>query len=483
MNLLQMSFAGAVLIFAVAGLRFFVLDKLPKSTFLVLWGFAAVRLLIPFSISSTFSVYSLFPGRETVRSAIAESPITRLLPINNIEQNIGTTAIASDGGIVFPVLGIVYVAGCILFGLAFLCAYLSCYTKVKAAKPISDQFMSDWMARHSTKRTVCIRECDGISSPLTYGVIKPVVLLPCSLDRSDYKQLNYVLLHEFIHIRRFDFLTKLLMVVVLCVHWFNPAVWLMYLLFNRDLELACDEAVIRRNGLKSRKDYALTLISLEEERSSALQICNGFSKSVSEERIRAIMKTKRITVFSSLSALILVCLLCTGFMTSAQGEEVNPNMQAMSAVSYSGKQTFQPTETSEQNGVSSPTQQEWVWPTESKEISLEFGTLSRPGAKDIFVDHINIDCNLNDEVYSAIAGTVTETGFDYEYGNYIIISGEDNTKTIYGHLSTISVSKDSIVSAGERIGFTGKTGMAVGLCLSFAVLVDDEAVDPLMYYE
>ena len=135
-----------------------------------------------------------------------------------------------------------------------------------------------WLKRHPLRRTVRVRQSDRISAPLTYGVLKPVILLPKEMDLTESRQLEYILLHEYIHIRRLDSVRKMVMVSALCVHWFNPFVWLMYILFNRDMELACDESVVQKSGTTSRRDYAKTLISMEEKKSMALPLCNSFSQ-------------------------------------------------------------------------------------------------------------------------------------------------------------------------------------------------------------
>lgn len=490
MSFIQMSFSGAILILVIAVVRCFAMNKLPKNIFLVFWGIVLVRLLIPFSIPSTFSVYSLFTVNEAVNSAITESPIAGLLPVSEVgrivEINIAPVPLAETTNL--SILNVVYVAGCVLLGVAFLLAYVACYLKVKAARPVSNEFISFWMQKHKIRRMIHICECDGISSPLTYGVMRPIILLPSSFDRRDYKQLNYILQHELIHICRFDFITKMLLVIVLCIHWFNPAVWLMYFLFNRDLELSCDEAVVRKNGFQSRKDYALTLITLEEERNSAFLLCSGFSRNVSEERITAIMKTKRLSLISYLAALLLVFSLCTGFMTSAHALETDGTFQVdkpvISGHNQSGEDATITVEDDSplQSEPSKPVQQKWAWPTLSTNISTNFGMLSRPTGE-VFVDHINISCEEDDAVFSAITGTVIDAGFDAEYGNYIIIAGENNVKTVYGHLKTMLVTENDYVEAGERIGSAGSSGTATSYCLSFAVFVNDEAVDPMGYYE
>ena len=105
-----------------------------------------------------------------------------------------------------------------------------------------------------------------ISSPLTFGVLRPVILVPKKTDWTDETALRYVLEHEFVHIQRFDVLSKLLLIAAVCVRWFNPLVWVMYVLANRDLELSCDETVLRRFGGDIRAAYARVLIRMEAAR-------------------------------------------------------------------------------------------------------------------------------------------------------------------------------------------------------------------------
>ena len=143
--------------------------------------------------------------------------------------------------------------------------------------------------------------------------------MPKKTDWTDETALRYVLEHEFVHIQRFDVLSKLLLIAAICVHWFNPLVWVMYVLANRDLELSCDETVLRRFGGDVRAAYARVLIRMEAARGGFAPLCNHFGKNAIEERITAIMKTKRITIVSLGLAALLVAGTVTVFATSAQG--------------------------------------------------------------------------------------------------------------------------------------------------------------------
>ena len=129
--------------------------------------------------------------------------------------------------------------------------------------------------------------------------------------------------HEFVHIRRFDALLKLALIAAVCVHWFSPLVWVLYVLANRDVELACDETVVRRFG-GARAAYAGALIHMEEVKSGLMPLFSHFSRSATKERITAIMKTKKITVISLLLAVVLVAGTVTVFATSARQTESAP---------------------------------------------------------------------------------------------------------------------------------------------------------------
>ncbi len=152
---------------------------------------------------------------------------------------------------------------------------------------------------------------------MTYGVLHPVILMPKQTDWKNINQLRYIFSHEYVHIYRFDTIAKLIAAYALCIHWFNPLVWVMYILFNRDIELACDESVIRQFGDKSKSAYSLMLISMEAKKSGLSPLCNNFSKNAIEERITAIMNTKRTTIITLLSACLIVLVTVSLFATSA----------------------------------------------------------------------------------------------------------------------------------------------------------------------
>ena len=318
MSLLQMSFAGGVMILAITVIRTLAINRLPKKTFLALWGIAVVRLLLPFSFPSVFSVYSLL-GSHVSGTDVAESPLAvALMPVEVAGQK------ATMSTNIISVWVVVWAAGALIFALVFGVAYWKCRQEFQTSFPVENAFIRSWLNKHQQKRPISVRQSSRFSAPLTYGVFHPVILMQISTKWANTKSLLYVLEHEYVHIRRFDSMTKLVLIATVCVHWFNPLVWVMYILVNRDIELSCDEAVVHLFGENTRAAYARTLISMEETRSGFAPLCSNFSKNAIEERITAIMKIKKASIFSLVLALALVCGVTTAFATSANAQQADP---------------------------------------------------------------------------------------------------------------------------------------------------------------
>jgi beta-lactamase regulating signal transducer with metallopeptidase domain len=314
MSLLQMSFTGGILILAVIVIRALAINMLPKKAFNALWWISVVRLMIPFSIPSAFSVYSLMGSHAPGNGSQA----IRVLPIGASGQAASMPDSITNAVSTWTV---VWAAGVLVCAVFFSLAYWKCRKEFQTSIPVGNDFTENWLSVHQQGRRISIRQSGRFSAPLTYGVLHPVILMPTSTKWENTDSLAYVLVHEYVHIRRFDSIRKLVLIVVLCVHWFNPLVWVMYILANRDIELSCDEAVVRFFGENTKAAYARALISMEETRSGLTPLCSSFSKNAIEERITAIMKIKKTTVFSLVLAGFIVVGTATAFATSANAQQ------------------------------------------------------------------------------------------------------------------------------------------------------------------
>ena len=323
MSLLQMSFLGTVIILLIVVLRAVLINRLPKKTFLILWWIALIRLLVPFSIKSVTSIYSLLQSIYSDINPVRTAQTTTFLPIHGnmpeIANGLSEAMVQRTESI--SILSVIWLAGLLLCFGFFAVSYIKCYREFRFSLPVENDILEAWKEKHPLKRSLSIRQTETIAAPLSYGVIRPVILMPKNTEWKNIYQLRYVLEHEYVHIRRLDMLTKLIMIAAVCIHWFNPLVWVMYILFNRDLELSCDETVDRRFGIDIKSVYATALISMEEKKSGLTPLCNSFSKNAIEERIRAIMKIKKTSKFAVIISAVLVICVTGGFATSASSLE------------------------------------------------------------------------------------------------------------------------------------------------------------------
>lgn len=314
MSLVQMTLSGGVFILFIVVVRALALHRLPKGAFLALWEMAALRLLLPFTIPLPFSLFAPAKHLPVVGEYLALGGAA--VP--------GTPAVGIPSGIQVPTgtapgvgLPVVWLVGAALMAAYFTVSYVRARRRFRCSSPDNTPAVRRWLAGQRLHRPLEVRQSALVSSPLTYGILRPVILLPENMERGDETALTYILTHEYIHIRRFDSVAKLVFAAVLCVHWFNPLAWVMYVLANRDLELSCDERVMDTLGGREKASYALTLINMEETRSRCFSLYNHFSKLAIEERIEAIMKYKKASILALALAVVLVVGATTAFAASA----------------------------------------------------------------------------------------------------------------------------------------------------------------------
>jgi beta-lactamase regulating signal transducer with metallopeptidase domain len=250
------------------------------------------------------------------------------IPSVNAEHPSAISTAPNEATQISPVL-VVWVVGMIICALFFLVTHLRSRRDYILALPLENDYVNAWLKKQKLWRSIQIRYSDSIDAPMTYGIWKPVILFPKSTDWQDESRLQYVLTHEMTHIRRFDILLKLLFIVALCVHWFNPLVWVMYVLANRDMELSCDEKVVWTFGETMKSAYALTLIGLEEKKSGFSPLCTNFAKNAIEERIVSIMKIKKMPFFITMLSVVIVAVLTIGVLSAFSTQVDEPEIAAL----------------------------------------------------------------------------------------------------------------------------------------------------------
>ncbi|WP_277255048.1 M56 family metallopeptidase [Negativibacillus massiliensis] len=357
MSLVQMSLSAALMIVAIIILRALTIERFPKKTFLVLWWIALLRLLIPFSIPSVMSFYSWFdPNLPAVveQSSAMESTFEPVLddssetmenstqfemtpiPDTDIEY-VEVKPSKSFSENFFDMLPAIWGVGIGVIAAFFGINYWKGIREFRMSLPVENEFVNEWLSSHQLRRNITIRQYDCIHTPLTYGIFRPVILLPKESLEQSPSTLNFILTHEWVHIRRFDCVTKILLTATLCIHWMNPLVWVMYLLFNRDIELSCDETVLHLLGRNRRSDYALALIDMEEQKGGFASFASGFGRNAIEERIRAIMKMKKASLITILAAVVVVACVSILFATSAKNNPIDTELPSSESETVSDK--------------------------------------------------------------------------------------------------------------------------------------------------
>lgn len=330
LTVLNMSITASFLAVAVIILRL-IFKRSPRWMMCVLWGFVAIRLIIPFSFESSLS---LLPSAEPIPGDIIYSPEpsvnTGITAVDNVinpvisdrfspekDEDLPTDPLPPEEGIepspsvpeeptplfsLTAVLSAVWLTGVLAMLIYTLVSYF-CIRK-RIGEAVEDD------------RGILI--CDRINSPFILGVIRPRIYLPSSMNENDMK---YVIAHERAHLSRLDHLWKPVGFLLLAVYWFNPIMWVAYILLCKDIELACDEKVIGKLGNDFKKPYSEALINCSIPRRMVSACPIAFGEVGVKERIRNIMKFKKPTIIICAVAVLVCAAVAVFFLTDPVEKE------------------------------------------------------------------------------------------------------------------------------------------------------------------
>ena len=489
-------FSGSAMILLVLALRLLLKKHLPRGIFPTLWCAAAVRLLLPITVPTHLSVWNLL---HTPAAAQANGVISDVLtPFPSLAAS-STAKPAADIAGISPML-LVWLVCAILLAAYFVIGYTCMVRQFRGTRLAPQPSIDALLDRFRFLRAPRICVSSSRRAPLTFGVFRPTVLLPEDLPVGD-AQFQLILAHELAHIRRKDCLRKLLLTVCLCLYWWNPLVWLMVWLANRDMELACDEAVLRALGPDCRKAYALTLLDMAQRNPKSAPLCSGFAKSSAEERIRAILSFKRIPAWVGICVAILFVLTASVFTTQAVSPSAIPEMEPAvqeevpeenAAVSVPVSESLPTTppimpEQEAESEIESETQtrsevRAYIFPLEdtSVEVTNPYGWQEHPVTKQKSL-HSGVDlaADYGTNVLAVADGTVLDCSYDTAYGYILTLAHKDGVQTFYAHMQELLANPGDEVKQGQIIGLVGSSGWATGPHLHLGVLIDGEAVDPL----
>jgi len=305
LTILNMSLTGAFVIAAVCIIRL-PLKKAPKIISYCLWAVAGFRLVFPFSINS---VISLIPFKAApIPRDIAMQAVPRIdSGIIVIDNAVSRVLPAAPQNISVNPLQVWIAAG------AYVWLTVAAVMLVYAV--VSYILMKRKM-RHAAVVGKNIYEADNIQSPFLLGIIRPRIYIPAGL--SD-KERDYVIHHEQIHLRRYDHIVKFVAYFILCLHWFNPLVWAAFMLMGADMEMSCDERVLKEMRDVTKRDYSLSLISLATNRRIISGSPLAFGEGGVKERVKNVLNFRRHSRIVIIAAVVLASALSVGFAVNRAG--------------------------------------------------------------------------------------------------------------------------------------------------------------------
>ena len=304
LKIVNMSISASWLVLVVLILRF-VLKKAPKWVNILLWGIVAIRLICPFSFESALS---LIPSAETFPEKVISGPSfdvqTGITPVDNRINDYlgdryfeGVTVPANNGNNIMTILTIVWTIGILLLVAYTVISYWRLRRKVDTAVRYKDN----------------IFQSENVKSPFVLGIIKPRIYLPFNMNGQD---LEHVVAHEQAHIHCKDHWWKPFGFLLLTIHWFNPLVWLAYVLLCRDIELACDERVIKELGNEQRADYTQALVACSVNRRMIAACPLAFGEVGVKDRVKSVMNYKKPAFWGVVLAVIVCVFVAVCFLTN-----------------------------------------------------------------------------------------------------------------------------------------------------------------------
>lgn len=320
-KILNMSISASWTVAAVLILRFLLQKaKVPKQISVFLWGIAAIRLVCPFSFES---VLSLIPSAETVTPDIMTSPAPAIDSgveiinslVNPVIESTFTPSPSYSANplqVQIPIVAVIWLLGIVGMSLYTAISYLRLKRKIGTAVKLYDN----------------IYQSEFVVSPFVLGLVKPKIYLPFNLSEH---AAEYVTAHEKAHIRRKDHWWKPLGFLLLSIHWFNPLMWVSYVLLCRDIELACDERVIKEMNTEQKADYSQTLLNFSVNRRIIAACPLAFGETDIKTRVKSVLNYKKPSFWIIAIAVTTSVVLAICFLTNPKTDGIGISNQQSSS--------------------------------------------------------------------------------------------------------------------------------------------------------
>lgn len=313
LKLLNLSITASWLILAVLCIRL-LFRKIPKWITCLLWGVVAIRLIFPFSIESAFSLQL---SAEPIRtSTMVEGELIPYVP--SVDSNIGVventvnpllaeafayqeTESVAPLQIATEIAGSVWLSGMVVLLIFALVSMIKLRLRVREAVRYKEN----------------IYICDAVKSPFILGIIKPRIYLSSALSE---EEMDYIIAHERAHLKRKDHLWKPFGYLLLCIYWFNPLCWIAYIMLCKDIELACDEKVIKDMSFGDKKEYSRVLLFCATQRHLVMACPLAFGEVGVKERVKTVLNYKKPTFWITIAGIVVCAIVAICFLTNPAKE-------------------------------------------------------------------------------------------------------------------------------------------------------------------
>ncbi|MGI5930848.1 M56 family metallopeptidase [Pseudoflavonifractor sp.] len=477
-TLLSLTLSGSVLIVVLLAIRPLLRRRLGHSGQYYLWLVPLARLLLP-----VFPAIRLPEGvSRALPEAISDGALWLRAPDMALagpdRQGAGLELLSMLPGLLVILWGTVAAD----LALRAVWRYARCLRTLeresRTAGERAQAVYEDACRMLGVTRAPRLLVCPGLRSPMQAGLLRPMVLLPD--ENSGEEALRAALLHELTHYRRLDLCYKWLAEAAVCVHWFNPLVYVLRRELSRECELSCDESVLGQLDESGRRVYGASLLALARPVSGPTK--NNMTLAMSrdgeqlKERLYAIMKFEskgKLTVAVAVGVAAALCLcgvLAGAYAADLTGQAEESKQPEMLVIS-------EPLATEEQTGAA---EEELTSPLDGDTltVTMPFGNRVHPVTGETTShDGLDIQAESGAAVYAPRSGQVLESAFNQEYGNYVVI-GWDGGEVLFAHLSACAVAEGDQVTQGQNVGYVGQTGMATGPHLHVEIRLDGELADP-----
>ncbi|MCK5763027.1 MAG: hypothetical protein KAH05_02810, partial [Clostridiales bacterium] len=308
-NVLDISMKASIAIVIVMLFRFVLKGRMKSAFVYMMWGIVLFRLLVPVNIESVYSVFNVVSVPETAVGFNIEPYVRPTESVDMINQINGNEIAIIEETPMGDIFSKIWSAGVMIFILWFAVVF----TRFKNRLVCGERFM-----KYRGKYDVHV--CSGIGSPMISGIVRPRILIPDDLTLNGV-ELSYILDHEVMHIRRRDYLLKPLTLMAVCIHWFNPLVWIGYFIAMKDMELSCDERVLESYDDESYPMYADTLLKISmHQNNMRLSAMVAFGENNVKSRVVSALKFKKLSRTVKIIGILMILVLSIVLITNGNTE-------------------------------------------------------------------------------------------------------------------------------------------------------------------